>query len=736
MDFDNDGAVNVDEFIQWWQRAKGEKANKLVQALNRLMVDPDSGTKTGKSSLRDKVSGIGSAGKAVQSVDRAKMNRFLQATVFGAPMDDGDMDADAKKELLLKKEWFGLLHPDTPIRQLYDAVQLFILLYLFWVLPNRIAFLKSPKGWEALGDVAIDGTVWLDILLSMNMYYYDTKTKKLVTDKAKIKGNYLRSWFLVDLFSVLPADQIMLIVGKLLVVYAHNDQVAETGYLLQESSQAARLLRLVRLLRLAKLAELLNVDKVVHILFGLFKNLGVTRMQLEFYFRVTFLVLIMLCASHILGCVFLLIGRYKILNVVTAEGWMLAEYGQYTNDVFDLNKTKDFIQCIGGDFVDSEYNAIHGHSCSFGKESFDRGANASIFSAPKQVCAPVPEHNPYDVDCSWIFSSLEVPGATGSATGVGAAQHTQYLAAFYFSLVTLSTVGFGDITPSTPIEKEFVVMAILVGAFMYAYIIGEFSDLIQNLKREKSKFDAKMRSVNDLLAYIDAPLETRSRVQDFYEFKFDNREGVDILDELPTGLQTTMVKHRWGKLVATVPFFSGLKDGVVTELCKRMQNFTVVPGDLIMEAGEEHDELLMLYKGIACTKPERKGATTVFEVGTFWGELQFLGKLDERHITVIATTYCEIAALNPSDIADILEQHAGLRRRLEAYGTMRMEIETKIAEGVPFDMQQLQEQLGNSAIAQFLYPFASDNVPPCSKTIHVRDRQGRQTQRKRDHHQS
>ena len=94
--------------------------------------------------------------------------------------------ADAKKELLLKKEWFGLLHPDTPIRQLYDAVQLFILLYLFWVLPNRIAFLKSPKGWEALGDVAIDGTVWLDILLSMNMYYYDTKTKKLITDKYQI----------------------------------------------------------------------------------------------------------------------------------------------------------------------------------------------------------------------------------------------------------------------------------------------------------------------------------------------------------------------------------------------------------------------------------------------------------------------------------------------------------------------------------------------------------------------
>ena len=65
-----------------------------------------------------------------------------------------------------------------------------------------------------------------------------------------------------------------------------------------------------------------------------------------------------------------------------------------------------------------------------------------------------------------------------------------------------------------------------------------------------------------------------------------------------------MVKHRWGKLVAMVPFFSGLKDGVVTELCKRMHNFTVTPGDLIMEAGEEHDELLMLYKGVACTKPD------------------------------------------------------------------------------------------------------------------------------------
>ena len=47
--------------------------------------------------------------------------------------------------------------------------------------------------------------------------YYDPKTKKLITDRARIKREYIKSWFLLDFFSVVPADQALFVIGTLLL---------------------------------------------------------------------------------------------------------------------------------------------------------------------------------------------------------------------------------------------------------------------------------------------------------------------------------------------------------------------------------------------------------------------------------------------------------------------------------------------------------------------------------------
>ena len=87
------------------------------------------------------------------------MNHFLQTTVFGVAADDGGaFDAEEAKNVELRNKWCGILHPDTRVRGFYDFLQLLILLYLAWVLPNRLAFSKTPIGWEVMGDMCID--VW------------------------------------------------------------------------------------------------------------------------------------------------------------------------------------------------------------------------------------------------------------------------------------------------------------------------------------------------------------------------------------------------------------------------------------------------------------------------------------------------------------------------------------------------------------------------------------------------
>ena len=64
------------------------------------------------------------------------------------------------------------------------------------------------------------------------------------------------------------------------------------------------------------------------------------------------------------------------------------------------------------------------------------------------------------------------------------------LDALYFSVVTLTTVGFGDFTPQTAAGKIFTIFYILVGLGLisgFVFLLAERSGIIKTTKREKER---------------------------------------------------------------------------------------------------------------------------------------------------------------------------------------------------------------------------------------------------------
>ena len=59
---------------------------------------------------------------------------------------------------------------------------------------------------------------------------------------------------------------------------------------------------------------------------------------------------------------------------------------------------------------------------------------------------------------------------------------TKYIFSLYFSVVTVTTVGYGDITPSNYIECSFIILTLIISSAVYAFLINSIGNLMENIK--------------------------------------------------------------------------------------------------------------------------------------------------------------------------------------------------------------------------------------------------------------
>eukprot|EP00931_Biecheleriopsis_adriatica_P106171 TRINITY_DN80679_c0_g1_i1.p1 TRINITY_DN80679_c0_g1~~TRINITY_DN80679_c0_g1_i1.p1 ORF type:complete len:795 (-),score=134.52 TRINITY_DN80679_c0_g1_i1:49-2370(-) len=74
-----------------------------------------------------------------------------------------------------------------------------------------------------------------------------------------------------------------------------------------------------------------------------------------------------------------------------------------------------------------------------------------------------------------------------------------YQLALYWSTMTLTTVGYGDVTPQNLVEYSVCTAVMLLTGFVWAYIVGSVVSLIQNIDPASDTFKRNMDSLNDLM---------------------------------------------------------------------------------------------------------------------------------------------------------------------------------------------------------------------------------------------
>jgi hypothetical protein len=222
----------------------------------------------------------------------------------------------------------------------------------------------------------------------------------------------------------------------------------------------------------------------------------------------------------------------------------------------------------------------------------------------------------------------------------------------------MTTVGYGDITPGRTAEYILSGFIMLMGASLYAFIIGSIASLLNSIHAAKNRHWDRIESVTEFLREHRAPAALNEEVRNYYEHVWERHRGVDrnqMLDDLPPPLRLSVLLHLTAKIRHTVPLFKYSSELLRDALLTSLESRTYTPGSLIAQEGDRGNSIFFIAEGTVeiISVGNDKSYGTLSE-GDYFGFMSLtLG--ERRTASIKALGYCEVLILNRSRFNQIKE---------------------------------------------------------------------------------
>ena len=73
-----------------------------------------------------------------------------------------------------------------------------------------------------------------------------------------------------------------------------------------------------------------------------------------------------------------------------------------------------------------------------------------------------------------------------------------YLSAVYFCITTITTVGFGDITPETSLEKSYIAIIMMLGVVGFSFATSTMTSLMTSLDSANARLKQKLATLEEI----------------------------------------------------------------------------------------------------------------------------------------------------------------------------------------------------------------------------------------------
>lgn len=175
----------------------------------------------------------------------------------------------------------------------------------------------------------------------------------------------------------------------------------------------------------------------------------------------------------------------------------------------------------------------------------------------------------------------------------------RYISSMYWSITTMTTVGYGDLHAVNTAEMVFIIVYMFINLGLTAYIIGNMTNLVVEGTSRTMEFRNSIEAASNFVSRNHLPVRLREQILAYMclRFKAESLNQQQLIEQLPKTIIKSISQHLFIPTVQRVYLFQNVSRETLLLLAVDMKAEYIPPREDVILQNEAPDDVYIIVSG-------------------------------------------------------------------------------------------------------------------------------------------